>query len=199
MTQVEDKNLFKHRVKLLALIGIFLLPFIASWLAFYVFEYRPGSKNYGALVQPVKPLQMPELTDRDNNTLAPTFWNKWTFVLLDKQGCDQLCKDNLYYLRQMKTALGRDMDRVQNVLITSVPLSTELTRFLSDYPQVKVIISSDETVFRQFELPDLDPGAASVLYLVDPRQNLMMTYPAVNDPSSILSDMRRLMKVSQIG
>ena len=36
-------------------------------------------------------------------------------------------------------------------------------------------------------------------YLIDPAGNLMMTYPAVNDPASILSDMRRLLKVSQIG
>lgn len=199
MAKVEEKDLLKHRIKLLALIGVFILPFVASWLAFYVFDYRPGNKNYGSLVQPPIPLAIPELVDRENKTLGPDFWNKWTFVVLDKNGCSELCRNNLHYLRQMRTALGRDMDRVQNVLITSQPLSITLTDFLQEYPKLKVINSTNEEVYRLFSLPEIDPGGVPILYLVDPLQNLMMTYPAVNDPSSILSDMRRLLKVSQIG
>ncbi len=199
MSEQQEKTLLMHRVKFLALISIFILPFIAAWLALYVFDYRPGSKNYGELVQPVRPLEFPLLTTSDNRQLDSEFWNKWTFVILADGDCSKLCRDNLYYLRQMRVALGRDVNRVQNLLIMQQSASSDLQTFLADYPDLTVIEQADQSLLEKFRLPNREPGAASILYLVDPRGNLMMTYPAVNDPSSILSDMRRLLKVSQIG
>ena len=173
MAEQQEKSLLAHRIKFLALIAIFLVPFIASWLAFYVFDYRPGSKNYGDLVQPVRPLEFPLLNSRDNRRLD--------------------------YLRQMRVALGRDVNRVQNLLIMQNPVNRELDGFLTEYPNLTVIDQADQSLLESFRLPGIEPGETSILYLIDPAGNLMMTYPAVNDPSSILSDMRRLLKVSQIG
>lgn len=199
MSEVENRNLTLYRIKLLALISVFLLPFIAGWLAFYVFEYRPDSKNYGDLVQPVRPIQFPRLTTINNTILDQDFWQKWTFVILDKHGCEQLCRDNLYYLRQMKTALGRDSHRVQNVLVTTQSVTSEFSQFLKDFPKLRVIHQGADEMLDMFALPGIEAGGQPMLYLVDPAANLMMTYPASNDASSVLSDMRRLLKISQIG
>ncbi len=51
MNREESKQLFRHRVKLLSMITIFLLLFIGGWLALYVFEITSGSGNYGSLVR----------------------------------------------------------------------------------------------------------------------------------------------------
>ncbi|MDJ0833872.1 MAG: hypothetical protein QNJ69_10150 [Gammaproteobacteria bacterium] len=199
MSEQQEKSLAVHRLKFLALISIFILPFIAAWVALYVFDYRPGSKNYGELVQPVRTLEFPALMARDNRQLDDEFWTKWTFVILDNGECAKLCRDNLYYLRQMRVALGRDVNRVQNLLIMKQAVNSELDTFLAEYPELTVIEQAEQSLLEKFRLPEREPGEASILYLVDPAGNLMMTYPAVNDPSSILSDMRRLLKVSQIG
>ena len=37
------------------------------------------------------------------------------------------------------------------------------------------------------------------MYLVDPDQNLMMHYPAENDQYRVLEDIKKLLKLSQIG
>ena len=37
------------------------------------------------------------------------------------------------------------------------------------------------------------------MYLVDPDDNLMMHYPPENDQNRVLEDLKRLMKLSQIG
>jgi hypothetical protein len=199
MADLKQENLLLHRIKLLALISVFLLPFIAGWLAFYVFEYRPGSKNYGDLIQPARPLTFPVLKTHNGEALNASFWNKWTFVLLDKKGCGQQCRDNLYYLRQLRIALGRDSDRVQNLYISDHPLSGDFVNFLQEYPDLKVVENARPEIFSLFVLPEKEPGQEPRLYLVDPNGNFMMTYPAMNNPSSILSDMRRLLKISQIG
>ena len=195
----QPTSLLKYRLKFLGLIAVFISPFIAGWFAFYVFDYRPVSKNYGDLVTPVRPLALPALTDFKDNIAESDFWNKWTFVILMNEGCDDLCQNNLYYLRQMRIALGRDMDRVQNVLLLRDSVSKQLQTFLTDYPKLTVFPKVNANVFNQFELSESTPGATSILYLMDPAGNLMMTYSAINDPPSILSDMRRLLKLSQIG
>ena len=73
MNQQAPKSLFWYRVKLLALIGVFVAPFIGGWMAFYVFEWRPGSGNYGSLVQPVKKLTWPVLETLGGEKLESGF------------------------------------------------------------------------------------------------------------------------------
>lgn len=199
MTELENKKLINHRIKFIALILVFLSPFIASWLAFYVFEVRPDSQHYGSLVEPVRPLSFPSMHSLDKRQLTPEFWKKWTFVMIDNHGCQQLCKENLYYLRQMRIALGRDTDRVQNVLLLKHSADAEMLEYLEDFPALTVVESSDKKLTGLFELGDIKVGDSPMLYLVDPAGNLMMTYPAQNKAKSILSDLRRLLKVSQIG
>lgn len=199
MTEQEDNKLITHRIKFVALILVFLSPFIAGWLAFYVFEIRPDSSHYGTLVQPARPLSFPNVQSLDSRELTPVFWKKWTFVVIDNKGCQQQCRQNLYYLRQMRVALGRDTDRVQNVLLLQQPANADITNYLKDYPALTVVQNAQSNLVQLFELEGNSVGDSPMLYLVDPAGNLMMTYPADNIPKSILSDLRRLLKVSQIG
>ena len=199
MTNQENNSLVKHRIKFVALILVFLSPFIAGWLAFYVFEIRPESSHYGNLVQPVRPLNFPNVLSVDQRELSRQFWNKWTFVIIDNQGCQQQCRQNLYYLRQMRIALGRDIERVQNVLLLPQPAGADFINFLKEYPALTVIDNVHSNIMQQFELEGVSLGESPMIYLIDPAGNLMMTFPAINKPKSILSDLRRLLKVSQIG
>jgi cytochrome oxidase Cu insertion factor (SCO1/SenC/PrrC family) len=199
MTEQENRKISNQRIKFIALILVFLSPFIAGWLAFYVFEVRPDSHHYGTLVEPVRPLSFPQLTSLDERQINPEFWRKWTFVVIDNDGCQQQCQQNLYYLRQTRIALGRDAERVQNVLMLNQPADEELRQFLEEYPALTVMQSPGSEITELFDVPGFTTGDTPMLYLIDPAGNLMMTFPAVNEPKSILSDLRRLLKVSQIG
>jgi hypothetical protein len=197
----SGRDLFWHRVKFLALIGIFLSPFIGGWLALYVFDIRPPSGNYGTLIVPVKKLDWPPLETVDGELLPDGFGRRWTLLLFSDDGCAELCRSNLFYMRQLRTLLGRDTPRLQNVLISSRPLSEETAIYLQQFPDLKVVEDYREPVlYRQFDLEGLgEVGSEPRLYLVDPDQNLMMYYPAENDPDLMLDDIKKLMKLSQIG
>ncbi len=201
MSEEESNKLFWQRVKLLALVAVFVAPFIGGWLAFYVFELRPDSGNYGSLVQPAKKLSWPELQSRDGRRFEDGFGKKWTFLLFAGDACDELCQNNLYYMRQIRTLLGRDTLRLQNVLVTARPLDPGFEELLRDFPNLVVIEDyRDEAFYGQFELDGEQPvGVAPKMYLVDPDQHLMMHYPAENDHSRVLEDIKKLMKLSQIG
>ena len=198
----EEKNsMFWHRVKFLGLIGVFLAPFAGGWLALYVFEIKPESKNYGTLIQPVKKLEWPAIKSVDGTIYEGGFGRKWAFLLFSRGPCTKQCRSNLYYMRQIRTLLNRDMERLQNVLVTSAPVDADMAEFLKEYPDLLVIENfHDESLISQFSTGDnKQVGDDSRLYLVDPDQNYMMVYPAENDEHRILEDIRKLMKLSQIG
>jgi hypothetical protein len=199
--QAPPKSLFWYRVKLLALVAVFLSPFIGGWLAFYVFELRPDSGNYGTLVQPVRKIDWPLLASVDGVRSDDGFGDKWRFVLFADDACGEPCRTNLYYLRQIRILLGRDTQRMQNILIVGRPLDDGLREFLREYPDLEVIEAFSEPGFAtQFAIDgEAAVGDSPKIYVVDPDDNLMMHYPAESDQDRVLEDIKRLMKISQIG
>lgn len=202
MNEEEDsKKLFWHRAKLLGLILALLSPFIGGWLALYVFELRPESGNYGELIVPVRKMDWPVLETSAGEQVTDGFGKKWTFVLFADGRCEDQCRGNLYYMRQIRILLARDVDRLQNVLIIGQPLDESMKTFLLDFPDFKVVEGNrDAALYRQFEVGDEGlSGVKAKTYLIDPDQNLMMYYPPEYDHYRVLEDIRKLMKISQIG
>ena len=198
----DNKNLFFYRIKFLGLIGVFLSPFIAGWLALYVWEIKPSSINYGTLVQPVKKITWPSLQDLNGNRYDDGFGRRWVFILFIRDQCSQACQSNLFYLRQIRTLLGRNAGRLQNVLVSVPSIEDDMKMFLQDYPDLIAIENfSDDALLAQFaqdEKPD-SIGHTPQFYLIDPDQNYMMHYPPEPDQHRVLEDMRKLMKLSKIG
>lgn len=201
MNEEESRRLLWHRLKIVGLIAVFVAPFLAGWLALYVFEIRPPNSNYGELIEPVKKLDWPLLKTTDGRTLEGGFGRKWTLLLFAGDNCAAQCRSNLFYLRQLRILLGRDTARLQNVLVLAQPLGDEMRTLLIEYPDLIVIENNrDERLYSQFRLPQVDAiGNSAKLYLVDPDQNLMMHYPAQIEQNRVLDDIRKLMKLSQIG
>ena len=197
---MSENSLLRHRIKFIALVLVFISPFIVGWMALYVFELKPESSNYGFLVQPVKKLQWPPLEAVSGEIYENGFGQKWKFLLFAHGSCSQQCQSNLFYMRQIRTLLGRDTPRLQNVLIISGTVDAELKAFLNDYPNLIVIQSSSEKLVSQFQEAGVERiGTTSRLYLVDPDNNYMMNYPAEIDHYRVLDDIKKLMKLSQIG
>ena len=198
---MKNNKLFWYRVKFLALVAVFLSPFIGGWMALYVFDIRPQSGNYGTLVQPVKKLQWPVLESVTGVRYDKGFGKKWSFLLLTRQACAEQCRSNLYYMRQIRTLLGRDTARLQNVLISTPAIDGDLNVYLIDYPNLVVIAGEgQESLLTQFQIKGAERvGSAPGLYLVDPDQNYMMYYPAEIEHYRVLEDIKKLMKLSQIG
>ncbi|MFT5502612.1 MAG: hypothetical protein ACI8XC_000317 [Gammaproteobacteria bacterium] len=193
----NQPSLFRYRVKLLALIGVFLVPFIGGWLALYVFDVRPEATNYGTLVQPVKKVSWGNILTQDSVQLEQELARRWAFVLFARGGCKEECQQALYLMRQIRSLLARDHDRLRNVLVLSGKVDESLKTYLVDYPGVIVIENMSKTnLTDQFSMNRQKPLGS---YLVDPDKNLMMVYPENFDEYRVLEDLKKLMKLSQIG
>ena len=94
------------RFKFLLIVLVFVLPFI---FAKHLFDNdvtaKRGTTNHGTFL--ANDINIQNLQDN----------NHWVILQVIDNTCDPLCQDNMYMLRQINTALGKDMDRVKRYLL----------------------------------------------------------------------------------
>ncbi|MCJ7556325.1 MAG: cytochrome oxidase assembly protein [Gammaproteobacteria bacterium] len=195
----------RSRAKFLLLALLFFGPVaIAMWGYYLSGGWRPaGQTEHGDLVYPARPLPEFSFPDPKGGELAlENLRGMWTLLYIDGWDCDTACVDALYNTRQIRTALGKDMDRVQRVFLVNGPCC-ELRDLGQEHPDLKLawLDGADRSVFIKV-LPayeQADPLLSGRIYLVDPLGNLMMSYGPRSEPKGILSDLKKLLKLSHIG
>lgn len=195
----------RARVQLVLLALLFLS---GSVIAFVLWQsgWRPArTKNHGELVQPARPLDNVSLERLDGARLTlAELKGRWTFVYFGPAECQRLCADNLYKMRQVTAAQGKEAHRVQRLMVVTDTRGLDTLRAtLKEYPGMQVAVGPTEAVRRlagQFSVPAGSPlDNLHRLYIVDPLGNLMMSYPADADPRGIHKDLGLLLKASQVG
>jgi hypothetical protein len=127
---------------------------------------------------------------------------KWTMLYVGDGACDERCRKALYLTRQSRTALNKDMDRIQRVFLAT---GTQLdSAFLAkEHPDLLVLKLQGPDAARLVEpIPayvDGPVGSAGRIYLVDPLGNLLMSYPASAPDKALLTDLKKLLRLSHIG
>jgi hypothetical protein len=166
----------KNKVLLIGLVCA--APLVFGTLA-YLYRWDVGSAaNYGELLPP-RPLSGPPY-DR--------LRGKWLLVVVDGAACDAWCEKKLYYVRQLRRALGKDRDRVERLWLLSDDAR----------PRAELLPAIEGTLIERAPTLDVFPGKpADHVYVVDPVGNLMMRYPRDLDPSRMLKDLQRLMKFAR--
>ncbi len=180
-----------NRVKLLLLFGLFILPVAASYLAYYIWQ-PSGRKNYGELVRQVDiKLKGPALNGRDWD--FSTLNGKWVMVYVGSGTCPKTCEDLLYFMRQTRTAQGKEMDRIERlwVMTDEVVPAASLQQAHAGLHYVRAA-QPTEKLFA-------GGGQGMYLYMVDPLGHLMMRWPQNPDPRRMIKDIKHLLKASQIG
>ena len=168
--------------------------------------WRPArTKNHGELVQPARPLSDVELTTLDGPRLRLSeLKGKWTLVYFGPADCLKPCTDNLYKMRQVTAAQGKEAHRVQRLMVVTDPKALDWLRYtMKDYPGMRVATGPADAVRRlatEFAVPVGTPmDGLHRVYVVDPLGNFMMSYPADADPRGMHKDLGLLLKASQIG
>lgn len=182
----------RGQVKLFLILAMFVAPFALADLAFRYWKPERFS-NYGALVEAVE-FRPAGLQAMDGGLFdMASLRGKWVFLLVQAGDCDGACQRNLYLMRQVRQATGRDQGRIERLLITDRPLAGELAMAHAGLKQAQ---------YRQLAplITPLSAGEAlGHIYLVDPLGRLVLRYPVAPDGSRMLKDVQRLLKYSQIG
>lgn len=205
-TDDDTQRRHRGRRQLILLAALFFVPLlVAFWLYYGPGDWRPnGGTNKGDLVDPAVPLPAVALTRSDGTPAsADVLRGKWTIAYLGDGACDERCRKALYLSRQSRIALNKDMDRVQRVFLATANCCDEV--FLhSEHPDVLVLRLGEDTGSRSlldaFPVQDgVAPAAAGRLYLIDPLGNLVLSYSAQAPDKALLTDVRKLLRLSHIG
>jgi cytochrome oxidase Cu insertion factor (SCO1/SenC/PrrC family) len=183
------------RIKLLAMAVFFAVPVLAGYVA-YFFDFIPrGSGNYGTLIA-TRPLTDATLQGADGRPFKVSeLRGKWLLVQFDSGACDAYCERKLYFMRQVRKALGRDTGRVERVWILTDDLVPN-ARLLEAFEGTRLASAAASGFAAEFPA---DVSRTDHIYVVDPLGNLMMRFPRDPDPSKMLKDLQRLLKLSGIG
>jgi cytochrome oxidase Cu insertion factor (SCO1/SenC/PrrC family) len=195
----------RGRRQLLALAALFFVPLaVAFWMYYGPAGWRPaGDASKGDLIDPARPLAEVALPTVDGGTTAPGFLRgKWSLVYVGDGTCDERCRNALYLTRQSRIALNKDMGRAQRVFLVTGNCC-DRAFLAAEHPDLVVAsVENSASAALLAPFPDYDdvPAAtAGRIYLVDPLGNLLMSYAPTAPDKAVLTDLKKLLRLSHIG
>ena len=198
------RGLTPHRIGMIVIIALFIIPVALSWSLFYSGWKPVGTVNYGELIHPARPLQMPILDDRFGK-VVPDDWmlGKWTLLYVSEAGCDEICRQRVITLAKIRLGQNRHVDRIQvGLLMADQAGFASLSDWLrpeADLITVAPVMKDRSLTVDNFEVEAMEGPVFERTYLIDPLGNLMMRYPVDFDPTGLRKDLERLLKLSQVG
>jgi cytochrome oxidase Cu insertion factor (SCO1/SenC/PrrC family) len=205
MNPASPEAVRRGRRQLLALAALFFVPLaIAFWMYYGPTGWRPaGDASKGDLIDPARPLPEIALPTMDGGTTASAFLRgKWTMLYVGDGLCDERCRKALYLTRQSRIALNKDMDRVQRVLLVT-DRCCDRAFLAAEHPDLVVARVEDAAsaaLLGPFPVYGGVPlAAAGRIYLVDPLGNLLMSYAPDAPDKALLTDVKKLLRLSHIG
>ena len=167
-----------NKVKFLLIVSVFILPFI---FAKYFFDTNAtssrGTTNHGAFL--TKDVNIKNLSDD----------NHWILLQVIDSECSSVCKDNMHMLRQINTALGKDMDRVKRYVIYENTLKNLVD--LNNYPKV-IVLENNKNIYNTLTKMD------ERIFVADPFGKIILGYKNDFVAKGLLKDIKKLLKFSKI-
>jgi hypothetical protein len=188
----------RGRRTLLIVAAVFLLPVAVAFTLYYGKLWRPAnSASKGVLIDPARPLTVAGLRNADGASAgADVFAGKWTLIYIGDGRCDADCRTALVFGRQSRLALNNEMTRVQRVFLATENCCDTDYFTREQAGLLAYDASSPEAAALLAQFP---ADRTHTLFIVDPLGNLMMSHDASQTTKGLLSDLKKLLKLSHIG
>lgn len=190
---MTEKKTTWARVQMLLIASVFFGPLVIATVMYYGGYFQPeGRTNHGALLEPI--INVAE--EVPGSTVVTSGDGYWVLIYTDDGECAQSCQNALYTIRQSQKMLGKEMDRLLRVFLHGE--SSPDTVFLAD-EHAGLIALRDERLSALLNNKKPAELAAGGYFLMDPLGNLVMYFEPEIDPSDMVGDLKRLLKLSRIG
>lgn len=181
-----------NKTMMLLLAAVFILPVILAKLALDNGWFNQGVTNKGELISP--PLDMSVLQAAQQEP-------KWKLLYVLPQICSLDCENALYSITQVHSALGKQSDRAEVVVISHEKSNLEQLALLAKKQNIRLISTNLNSLQQMFKETPTD-----AIFIADTLNYVFLRYPLQDDKEQailhsrdILSDMRKVLKLSRIG
>ena len=205
MTQSPGKLLSKQRLTLVITFVLCIAPVAAALLlTSRLIDWRPVDlANHGELITPPARLRSIPFRDLEGREMGlDRLFGKWNLVFISEGRCSEACFNALRSMRHLQLALGKNVSRVQRVLMLAEPGSLVDSGMVNEYPRPLVLlgkVSDRRNLISQLGIPSDKEPDGQWIFVVDPQGNLMMRYPSTANFTGMVKDMQRLLKASLTG
>ncbi|GKS70236.1 cytochrome oxidase Cu insertion factor, SCO1/SenC/PrrC family [Nitrosomonas sp. PY1] len=162
--------------------------------ALFFTDYRPQSKHYGDLIPIVK------VSGKGTNVVDNTILRmkdlhgKWVLLTVDSGNCSEICKDKLYFMRQVRMVQGKEKHRIERLFLINDKIQPD-SELMKQYEGTYFVNAEGSEILDSIETKDIQ---TKHIYLIDPIGNLMMRFPENIDGTKMGHDIKRLLHVSQL-
>jgi hypothetical protein len=187
----------RGRRQFILVASIFIVPLATAFLLYYSSGWRPMVNAHGMLIDPPRSLSVAGIALADGRSAPPdVFQGHWSLVY-PADACNERTGELLDELARVRVALDKDAGRVRRVLLHGGQCASfEFPSQDADLLVLSAAGPAGEAFRAQFPLA-VDGGHG--IYIVDPHGNLMMSYPAAGSARGLLTDLERLLRLSNIG
>lgn len=207
---MDPKTVKRNRIKLLGIFAVALLPlFFAFAMYFGDWAIPQGKTNKGSLIWP--PVTLNSIDTKEGQQTENALMTKvretktWTIMITGASACDANCLDSLHTIKQVNIALGKEAKRVSRLMV-SVLGEAELQQVMSDYPEM-LSHKVESSELHNFHAAAVAHGLESesleaqpwMVWVVDPLGNVILQYTKNNDGYDMIDDLKRVLKLSNIG
>lgn len=199
----------KNIVTLVAIISPFVLFALAG--RFLINPWELPRQNKGQLLIPHIDIATLDANDGAGHLFdAEDTKGMWSILYIAGSECDTRCKNGLYYqIRQVRLALGEDIDRVRRVIVHTAPAANSLSEFLDNNVEGMISINAMPDTVQRALAPVYAPESSQPvgdIFLVSPDGQIFMRYPThenmeatLEEAENIRVDLKRTLKGSLIG
>lgn len=182
----------------MALFAVFFVPiFLALYLNIGMPGWLPfGQTNHGHLIEPAARFELSGLRKVDGDGIGQDLLQgKWSLVYVEPAACLARCDRAVYRMRQTRRSMGKNIDRVQRLVVSPRRIAGEVASKLNAHDADVKVIAADKRWFDK-RLPG--EGSAEI-YVIDPEGLMVLWYAPDAEFKGMIEDLERLLKVSKIG
>jgi hypothetical protein len=185
---MNSKILLKKRLTLIALMSVFVVPLLLAGSLYANLDWRPvGTTNNGSII--AQPLS-------NDSQLIFSEKGRWTLLMPFPSECGLTCEADLFKLRQVREALGKYIERLDYAVLVSEGYGCPLSPALIESHQQMAVLANQEL---WSELEESGLSTRGDVLLIDPLGNLVMKYESGFVAKGLYKDLKRVLKLSNIG
>lgn len=211
MNELNEQQKKNNRT-VIVIFAMSIIPFCIAWFLSSNATWMGGGTNNGKLITPPVTTEFNQFVGYDEFSVNNLHEIKGHWVLMNvvpNKQCNKVCQFAIHKTKQLRVMMGKDLTRSRRLVLIAPEFEQTIDQLLWEGENAENEKDKEDKRLLRVKLTPSLLGKLNkvrksgipdgMLFLMDPLGNIMMQYESEFDPYKVKSDLRKLLKISQIG